>query len=130
LQVFNIFLATASFQVLLQNGAQFYRDEKATPVIRVCFTLAAVQTAIQAVLLLRIRYFLTMPQLRTVCLYRVMVNIVLPFLWFPDLSPTLQVDHRITVAIRICSILTYLMGYLLAGKAEGISSILSSEKED
>jgi hypothetical protein len=130
LQVFNIFLATASFQVLFRKGAQFYRHKKATPVIQLCFTLAAVQTLTQAVLLLRIRYFLTMPQLRTVCLYRVISNLVLPFFWFPELSPAISVDHRISVAVRICSIVTYFIGYLLAGKAEGLSSILRSEKED
>lgn len=130
MQVFNIFLATASFQVLLKNGTQFARHEKATSVVRICFTLAAVETAVQAVLLLRIRYFLSVPQLRTVCLYRVISNVVLPFFWFPELAPSLHVDQRITVAIRVCSTLTYLIGYLLAGKAEGFSSILSSEKED
>ena len=130
LQVFNIFLATASFQVLLRNDSQFYHHEKATPVITICFTLAAMQTAILSVLLLRIRYFLTMPQLRSVCLYRVILNVVLPWFWFPELSPSIPVDQRITVAVRVFSTLTYFIGFLWAGKAEGFSRILSSEKED
>jgi hypothetical protein len=128
--VFNIFLATASFQVILQNGAQFYRHEITTPIIRVCYTLAAVQTAVQAILLLRIRYFLTINQLKNICLYRVIANLVLPFFWFPELAPTLTVDKRITIAIRVSSTLTYFIGWLWAGKAEGFSRILSSEKED
>ena len=130
LQVFNAFLATASLQVLLRNDAHFYHNDKASPVDIICFSLAAMQTAILSVLLLRIRYFLTMPQLRSVCLYRVVLNVALPWFYFPELSPSIPVDQRITVAVRVCSTLIYFIGYSWAGKAEGFSRILSSEKED
>jgi hypothetical protein len=102
-----------------------------TPVVRISFALAAFYTAIHAVLLLRIRTFLTMPQLRAVCLYKVIVNIVLPIFWFPERSTSImQVDQRITLTLRAILVLTYLFGYMLAGKAEGFSTILTSEKEE
>jgi hypothetical protein len=133
-QVVNIFIAVASFEALLEKGGgveQYYASQTVTPVVRISFALAAFYTAIHAVLLLRMRTFLTMPQLRAVCLYKVIGNVVLPFFWFPERSTSImQVDQRITLTLRATLILTYLFGYLWAGKAEGFSTILTSEKEE
>lgn len=126
--VYNIFLALASFQVLWQKG--FYQHPTATPVITVALTLAALQTGTLAVVLIRIRYFLSVSQLRWVCLHRVVLNGLLPWLWSQDLSPAIPVDPRIVVTVRFVSTITYFIGYLWAGQAEGLSSMLSSEKEN
>jgi hypothetical protein len=110
---------------------QYYAAKTVTPIVRLSFAFAAFYTAIHAVLLLRIRTFLTMPQLRAVCLYKVIVNVVLPIFWFPERSTSImQVDQRITLTLRSTLTLMYLFGYLWAGKAEGFSTILSSEKEE
>ena len=101
-----------------------------TPIVRFSFTIGAAYTAIHSILLLRIRTFLTVSQLRSVCLYKLLVNLLLPFIWLPEMSPFLQVNHQIAFAIRASATLTYLFGYLWAGKAEGVSRILTSEKED
>ena len=139
------------------EGYYTRRDEVVTPRVRRCFGLAALYTLLHGILLLRMRTFMSMPRLRSICLYKVMVNLILPFYWFPDgenlgsglfsgllgsdsadndvtsssdTLPTLTVDRRITYTIRVCLTTTYLFGYLWAGQAEGFSSILSSEKED
>lgn len=115
------------------SGVENYYDsaEIVTARVRVSFCLAAFHTLLHSVLLFRMRTFLNMPQLRSVCLYKLIVNIVLPMFWFPEMSPSpIRVDQRITYTIRGALTVTYLFGYLWAGKAEGFSSILSSEKED
>ena len=71
-----------------------------------------------------------MPQLRSICLYKLLLNLGLPFVWFPELSPHVVIDQRTSFALRGSLILAYLLGYVGAGKAEGFSRILSSEKED
>jgi hypothetical protein len=133
-QVINIFTAVASFEALFETVGgveQYYASKEVTPVVRLCFALAAFHTAIHAVLLLRIRTFLTMPQLRAICLYKIIVNVVMPFFWFPEMSTAImEVDQRITLTLRGVLIMTYLFGYLWAGKAEGFSAILTSEKEE
>jgi hypothetical protein len=142
-QVFNIFVATASFQAHINRRpyANGYGNEVLlSSVVQVCSIMGTVQTAVHSLLLFRIRYFLTMPQLRSLCLYRVTVHALAIalnrlFLHFPatdlELTSTLrQMDPRLRMAIRVSSILTYLFGYLCAGKAEGTGRILAGGKED
>lgn len=124
----------AAVQALLkENGIeQYFRDRNdVTERVRVMFVLSAWYTLAHATLLLRIRAFLTMPQLRTICLYKAIISAALPLLWLPETEPTpLVVDQRLTLCIRISVFLTYVGGYLWAGQAEGFSSILSGEKDD
>jgi len=119
--------------VFKENGIeQYFRDKKdVTERIRVVFVLSAWYTLAHAALLLRIRAFLTMPQLRRVCLYKAVISAALPLLWLPEREPTpLVVDQRLTLCIRISVFLTYVAGFVLAGQAEGFSHILSGEKDD
>ncbi|GKY95261.1 hypothetical protein MPSEU_000488400 [Mayamaea pseudoterrestris] len=133
----NAGIAVAAFQALWfqKDGIEhYYRSQQwfrgLSSLVRICFSLAAVHTVIHSVIMFRIRTFLNMPQLRTICLYKLLLNLVLPFIWFPELSPHTVVDQRTSFALRGSLIMTYLLGYVLAGKAEGISRILSSEKDD
>lgn len=129
----NIFVAVASFQVLYEkDGIQHFLPEgvSVTPIVRVCFALSAVYTLGHAVILFRIRTFLNMRQLRTICLFKFLINIAMPIVWLPDTNPLLKVDQRLTFAIRAFVTSTYFFGFLWAGKAEGVSRILSGEKED
>jgi hypothetical protein len=112
------------------KGVDHYYRRGVTSLVYICFSLSAVHTLIHAMILFRIRTFLTMPQLRTICLYKFLINLILPYFWFPELSPHVVVDQRTSFAIRGSLIATYSLGYYLAGKAEGFSRILSSEKED
>ena len=107
----------------------YYRGN-GTSVNRLVFLMSIFHTAIHAVLLLRIRTFLTVAQLRLVCLYKLVVNAVLPVFWLPELSPLIKANIQLALALRICLTFTYLFGFLWAGKAEGVSRMLSGEKED
>lgn len=71
-----------------------------------------------------------MPQLRTICFYKLLLNLILPFFWFPELSPHVVMDQRMSFMLRGGLIVTYFLGFAFAGKAEGFSRILSSEKDD
>ena len=124
----------AALQAIFKDSGieQYFRDKiDVTERVRVVYVLSAWFTLAHATLLLRIRAFLTMPQLRRICLYKVFISAALPLLWLPEIEPTpLVVDQRLTLCIRISVFLTYLGGYLWAGQAEGFSSILSGEKDD
>jgi hypothetical protein len=128
LQAVNVAVAVASFQALLkQGGLDEYYYERCSTIVRHCFILATVHTLIHAVLLLRIRTFLSMRQLKAVCLYKLLVNLFLPFLWSPEISPHVRFDRRVALALRGAVTAVYVFGYLWAGKAEGVSRILTSE---
>jgi hypothetical protein len=120
----------AAFQALLEESGveKYYRDE-VTPLIRLAMFMGAFHTGLHSVLLLRIRTFLSVSQLRSICLYKVVFNIILPIFWMPELSPNIRMNTRIAFSLWICVTLSYLFGFLWAGKAEGVSRILSSEKE-
>lgn len=107
----------------------YYRGN-VTAISRLVFLMGCFHTAIHSVLLLRIRTFLSVPQLRLVCLYKVVVNLLLPILWMPELSSIVRINVQLAVALRVCVTLTYLFGFLWAGKAEGVSRMLTGEKED
>lgn len=93
--------------------------------------MGALYTFIHSVLLFRIRTFLTVSQLRSVCLYKVIINLVLPFLWMPETeSSIMKMNYQIALLLRFSVTSTYLSGYVWAGTAEGVSRILTSEKED
>jgi hypothetical protein len=129
----NLLIATASWQAILEEGGveQYFADATAvTSRVRLVFCASAWYTLAHATLLLRIRAFLTMPQLRTVCLYKLVMSVALPLVWLPEDAGVLVVDRRLTFAIRGSLVLTYLCGFLWAGQAQGLSSILSGEKED
>jgi len=126
-------VAIASFQALYEkDGIQHFlpNGTPVTPIVRICFALSAIYTLGHAVILFRIRTFLNISQLRTICLFKVILNVIIPFVWLPDASSYLEVDQRLSFAIRTFLTSTYFFGFLWAGKAEGVSRILSGEKED
>lgn len=130
----NLFIAVASLQAVFEDRGieQYFRDARqVTSKSKIVFVLSAWYTLAHAMLLLRIRAFLTMPQLRRICLYKAVISALLPMVWLPERDPTpLVVDQRLTYSIRASVFLTYVGGFLWAGQAEGFSSILSGEKDD
>jgi hypothetical protein len=131
--IINFFVSIASFQILLREGGlrDYYSQWPVTSVTRISLAQATFHTLIHSALLFRVRNFLTMPQLRVLCLYKLLLNIVLPVVWLPDISPHLSgVNPHLTLGLRGVLVATYLFGFLWAGRAEGVSRILSSEKED
>jgi hypothetical protein len=131
--IINLMVAVASFQILLREGGlrDYYSQWPVTSVTRISLAQATFHTVIHSALLFRVRNFLTMPQLRVLCLYKLLLNIVLPIVWLPDISPHLSgVNPHLTLGLRAVLVATYLFGFLWAGRAEGVSRILSSEKED
>ena len=116
-QVFHMFLATASFQSMLNPKDGEPPD--------LCFCLTGIQIALQSFLLFRARYFLTETlQLQAICLYRAIM-----IAWLP-LPAVLGSSFFVHASFRMGGFLTYCLGFSWAGKAEGFSTILTSEKED
>ena len=83
-QVINLFLAIASFQALMEELGleRYYRTDinggVVTPIVCFSFTIGAAYVVIHSILVLRIQTFLTVLQLRSVCLYKLLVNLLLP----------------------------------------------------
>lgn len=116
-QVFHMFLATAFFQSAAAANSTTRAD--------LCFCLTGIQVALQSFVLFRVRYFLTdTQQLRELCLYRAIM-----IAWLP-LPGILGPSAAVHMLFRVGGFLTYCLGFSWAGKAEGFSTILSSEKED
>ena len=132
-QVINLLIAVASMQAVFEKDGieQYFQErEDVTGRVKVAFVLCAWYTLAHATLLLRIRAFLTMPQLRRICLYKAIVSALLPLVWLPERETALVVDNRLTLCIRVSVFFTYLGGFLWAGQAQGFSLILSGEKDD
>lgn len=133
IQVINLFMATASFQTLWTEGGlehYFVLSATITSTVRLGFFFTAYFTTVHAILLLRMRTFLSVGQLRTVCLYKTLVNLILPIFWLPEFHPLVDRHPILLLVLRISLCSTYLCGYLWAGKAEGVSRMLSGEKDD
>ena len=83
-QVINLFLTVASFQALMEElGLERYYHTNnngggVTPIVHFSFTIGAAYTAIHSILVLWIQTFLTVLQLHSVCLYKLLVNLLLP----------------------------------------------------
>lgn len=129
-QVIQLFMAIRGFQALFESN---YDDETAnmTRLTVLNTGLGHYFMFLHAVLLLRIRTFLQVSQLRFICLYQLVVQLIL-LIWVPASS-----QHQHSSTTSVCSLMLsisiligYLNGFLWAGRAEGISRILSGEKED
>ena len=133
-QSVNAVLVVKSVQALTSSeGIAQYMDSNVvqllTPVMTTTLSLATLQSLLCVVLLKSMRDSMTLPQLRAVCLYKLVLNLLFPLFWWPEMSPFVQVHQQMILTARIGLTLLYLMGYLFAGKADNVGKILSSEKD-
>jgi hypothetical protein len=130
--VVNIFVAVAGFEATAKRGgvaSYFAKPTEVSDLVYIAFGMAAFQSLLHALWLFRVRTFLSVRQMRAVCLAKFVFNCVLPFCWFPEQTRQWLVHPIIGTVIRLGVIQAYLFGYLWAGKAEGVGRILSSEKD-
>ena len=127
-------MAIRGVQALLESNhaMEFHHDDGTSHTTH----LTALNTGLghyfmflHAVLLLRIRTFLQVSQLRFICLYQLLVQLIL-LVWVPTLQHQHQQTSVWSLMLSISILIGYLNGFLWAGRAEGISRILSGEKED
>lgn len=127
-------VAIASIQALISPaGLKQYiavgqRDE-ITPVVRTTFVLTMLHTVIHAMILRTLRHEMTVKQLRATCLNQVVLNVFLPLFWMPEMSDLLHVQQNSIIGLRVALTLSYILGYLFAGKADNVGRIMSSEKD-
>jgi hypothetical protein len=137
--VIQLFMAIRALQALVEsNDLKNYRQQQqqqndseelneataTTQFIRWNTGLGHYYMFLHAVLLIRIRTFLQVSQLRFICLYQLLVQLVLLF-WVPTTTTSVG-----SFVLSISILIGYLNGFLWAGRAEGISRMLSGEKED
>lgn len=128
-----LFESLAAFQTLSEKRPDnvFFWNSANSKSIRLAMYLGAFYTALQSFLLLQIRAILYIPQLRSVCAYMFLWHIMIHFLEMPVMGKFLQQQLGIApLLVRLCLIVNHLGGFIGAGKAEGVSKILTSEKED
>jgi hypothetical protein len=133
-QVASFLVVFASLQALVEGHVESYFVESSgelSQIVMTSFLLGVVHTAIHAVILFRLRFnLMDVHQLKSLCLYKLVVNLLLPMCWFPEGSPLLIVDKRITIGLRTALTLTYLGGYWFAGTGERVAKILVGAKAD
>jgi hypothetical protein len=127
-------VAIASVQVLMSpEGIKQYiavsQHDEITPVVKATFVLTILHTVIHALILRTLRHTMTVNQLRATCLYKVILNVCLPLFWMPEMSDLISVQQKSIIGLRVALTLSYILGYLFAGKADNVGRIMSSEKD-
>jgi hypothetical protein len=115
------------------HGLEVYFGNKddVSQIVIISFIMGVVHLAIHSFLLFRLRYdIMTVEQLKSLCLYKLIVNVMNPFFWISEFDNHLNVERRITVILRIALALAYATGYWLAGTGDKVSNILACEKAD
>lgn len=133
-QVASFLAVVASVQALVEDhGLEVYFGNKddISQIVVTSFMMGVVHLAIHSFLLFRLRYdIMTVKQLKSLCLYKLIVNVMIPFFSISEFDNHLSVDRRMTVALRIALALTYASGYWFAGTGDKVSNILACEKAD
>lgn len=134
LQAVNSMVAIASIQVLIsQDRFKQYiavgQRGEITPVVKTTFALTIVHTVIQAMILRTLRHAMTVKQLRATCLNMAAMNVFLSLFWMPEMSDLLHVHQNSIIGLRVALTLSYILGYLFAGKADKVGQIMLSEKD-
>ena len=87
--------------------------------------------AMHSFLLYRLRYnVMNVPQLKSICYYKFVLNLVVPLFWLPELDAMVHVNKRVTVGTRLFLATVYWLGYHFAGLGDKVGRILVGEKPD
>lgn len=134
-QSLNCVAVFASVQLLKSpEGILLFIDStvrnQVTPEVTATFALSTLQSLWSVILLKSLRDSMSLRQLRVLCIFKFISSLVLLFVWLPEQSPLVrQVYTRLILGGRIAVTIIYLLGYLFAGTADNIGTILSSEKD-
>lgn len=142
--VFDVFLAIAMGQALWESRVEeYFVGGDITARVRLAFGVRAFYTLVHGIWLLRIRSFLSMPQLRYACGFQVVRRTIMAF-WVHNqqiLKQNAASEHVADLIkyqswtvfewiTQLTVLIVFVLGFLWAGQAEGFSSILTSEKDD
>lgn len=107
-------------------------DSEASQIFMTSFYLGMFYLAMHAFLLNRLRYnVMDVYQLKYLCLYKFLVNLLVPLFWLPEFdSMVVHVDKRMTLGIRLLMATIYWLGYHFAGLGDKVGRILVGEKSD
>ena len=132
--VVDILAAIAMGQALYERRVQDYytmdpEDDSisVTARVRLAFGVRAFYTLWQGIWLLRMRSFLSMTQLRYICGYQVIRKVWLVW-WIHNHAELMLWSLQGILQMGLTGI--YFLGFLWAGQAEGLSAILTSEKDE
>ena len=118
-QAANAIVVVVSFQALIKrHGLVIYfgTEARTSQIFFASYAMGVVHLVLHAFLLFRLRHnLMSQSQLKYLCLYKLIVNLLVPFFWFPEMNPLVQVDTRITVGLRLALTLVYATGFWLAG---------------
>ena len=129
----NVYIVFSSLQIFLRDGPEKYfvtqpgNEQELTPIVRTSFLLGVLHIIVNTILLLSLREILSRDQLRAVCGYKILLHIVLPFFWLPERSGFVHVNIIGVHLLRIFLILSYGVGYFLAGKMDKVGNILAGQ---
>jgi hypothetical protein len=133
-QVASFLAVVASVQALIEDHgleAYFGSNDDISQIVMTSFMMGVVHLAIHSFLLFRLRCdIMTVKQLKSLCLYKLIVSVMIPLFWISEFDNHLNVDRRITIALRIALALTYASGYWFAGTGGKVSNMLGCEKAD
>ena len=133
-QAVNGLLVAASIQALVEaHGLEklFGDSSGMSEVFLTSFYLGIFHTVIHAFLLYRLRYnVMEAHQLKYVCLYKLVVHLIVPLFWLPEMDPMVHVDKRITLGTRLFLAAIYWLGFHYAGLGDSVAKILVGEKSD
>lgn len=106
-------------------------DSDATQIYMTSFYFGLYYLAMHSFLLYRLRYnVMNVSQLKYICYYKFVLNLIVPLFWLPELDTTVHVNKRVTVGTRLFVTTVYWLGYHFAGLGDRVGRILVGEKAD
>jgi hypothetical protein len=132
----NALIIIAAFQALFSEGAAYYYalgpndGDQITPIVTTSFVVGIMHSIVNVIIMGSIRKIMSAEELRVICGYKVVLHVLLPFFWYPEISRFVNVNILTASVFRTFKLAVYGCGYLLAGKADYIGSILRSEKSN
>jgi len=116
-------------KIVIEGLGQYYiteeaRKEEITPIVRTSFIIGIMHAINHTILLLSLRKFLSLDELKTLCGYNAIVNTLLPFFWFPEKSGFIRANVIESIIVRTFLIFFYGCGYFFAGKVQNVGRII------
>lgn len=134
--VVNSLYVVACLQALMdekrfQDYVPRHMDADVTQVFMTSLYLGLYYLAMHSFLLHRLRYnVMDVSELKYICFYKLVLNLVVPLFWLPELDTMVHVNERVTVGTRLVLATVYWLGYHFAGLGDKVARILVGEKAD
>ncbi len=134
LKVVSSLFLVACVQVLVEKQGlanYFDLDSEVSQIFMTSIYMGMYYLAVHAFLLYRLRYnVMDVYQLKHLCFYKFLVNLLVPLFWLPEFDPMIHVDKRVTLGTRLLMATIYWLGYHFAGVGDNVGRILVGEKAD